>query len=85
MADLYAAEPLTRQDKIGALKRELKWRREVYPRRIARGHMTEDEAARQVAVMEAILADYEGPPLTSAMGELVEAVLAPEAARKAGA
>lgn len=59
MADLLDALPISRDDKIGSLRRELRLRRRVYPHWVATGKMTEDESKREIAVMEAILADYE--------------------------
>lgn len=63
MADLFAGEAMSRGDKIGALRREIAMREQVYPRAVAAGKMTEDEAGRQIRVMKEILADYVGPPL----------------------
>lgn len=39
-------------------KREVAMRRKVYPGLIARGKLTERMAAEQIAIMEAIAADY---------------------------
>lgn len=48
----------TAAEKRAAAERELKFRRRVYPRWIAAGKMTQKEADRQIALMEAIAADY---------------------------
>jgi phosphoenolpyruvate carboxylase len=48
----------TREDKLKALERELAMRRRVYPRFIKQGSMTVEQARREIAVMEAIAADY---------------------------
>jgi len=49
----------TATDKWKAAERELAYRRRVYPRWIEAGKMTDGFAAAQIAVMEAIAADYE--------------------------
>lgn len=62
MADLFAgAAPMIfdRDMKREAIERELKLRRSVYPRRIADKKMTQALADKQIAVMEAILKDYQ--------------------------
>lgn len=46
--------------KRSCLEREIKMRRRVYPRWVADGRMTQAKADEEIAVMEAILADY--PP-----------------------
>lgn len=45
-------------EKLEAVDRELKYRRRVYPRWIEAEKMTQALADRQIAVMEAIRADY---------------------------
>lgn len=47
------------EDKIKALKREVAMRQAVYRRQVGRGQMSQAEADREVAVMAAILKDYE--------------------------
>lgn len=49
----------TTDDKIKALKREVAMRRAVYAGRVAQGRMKQADADREIAVMAAILADYE--------------------------
>lgn len=39
-------------------------RHSVYPRWIARGMLTQVEADRQIAILEAVAADYENVPAT---------------------
>ena len=51
--------PFTTDDKLKAIKKEINWRRYVYPNRIRAGKMTEEQADRNIALMEAIQADYE--------------------------
>ena len=58
---------ITRDMKIAALKRELHMRGRVYPHRVAEGRMTQADADREIAVMHAILADYEGPDLLAGL------------------
>jgi hypothetical protein len=49
---------ITPQDKRACLQREIKMRRKVYPRWVAAGNMTQEQADREIAVMEAIERDY---------------------------
>lgn len=55
MADLL---PITPADKLACAQRELQKRREVYPRLIEGKKLSQERADREVAVMEAIAADY---------------------------
>jgi hypothetical protein len=48
----------TAEQKRKAVERELGFRRRVYPNRIAAGFMTQKQADEQVAIFEAIRADY---------------------------
>jgi hypothetical protein len=45
-------------EKKRSLERELALRVRVYPRRVEAGAMTQEKADREIAVMEAVLADY---------------------------
>lgn len=45
-------------DKVEALRREINYRRYVYPRRIQQGKMSRHAAQEQILIMEAILQDY---------------------------
>ena len=58
MADLFDRADVTRHDKAACIRRELGYRKRVYPRWVEVGKMTKAQADREVAVMEAILADY---------------------------
>ena len=49
----------TRDQKIAALRREIALRQAVFPGRVRIGKMKQADADREIAVMEAILADYE--------------------------
>jgi hypothetical protein len=44
--------------KLKSLNRELKLRRSVYPRQVARGNMTQAEAEREIQIFEDIAHDY---------------------------
>ena len=50
---------ITLDQKIAALRREIRMRERVYPNRVAEGKMRQDQADAEVAVMKAILEDYE--------------------------
>lgn len=50
---------ITAEDKLACAERELKMRRKVYPRWIDDGRMTNEKAAHEIAVMEAIVVDYQ--------------------------
>lgn len=55
MADIT----FTAAQKKEAAERELKLRIRVYPRRVDAGYMSQAEADRQIALMRAIVADYD--------------------------
>jgi hypothetical protein len=50
---------MTNQEKLDAVRREIRMREYVYPRRVEDKKMTPVEAAREINVMKAIAADYE--------------------------
>lgn len=50
--------PYTAEEKHAAVERELRYRRRVYPRRIADHQMSQELADRQIAIFEEIEADY---------------------------
>ena len=52
---------ITRDDKIAAIRREIAFRKSVFPKRIERHLMTQEKADHEIAVMVAILHDYIGP------------------------
>ena len=52
-------KPITTIDKIACLRRELALRRNVYPGRVVRRQMSQESADREIAVMTAMLKDYE--------------------------
>ena len=49
----------TAADKLSAVRREITMRRRVYPRWVENNRMTQSKADEEIAVMEAIAADYE--------------------------
>jgi hypothetical protein len=55
---VWKAVKYTAEDKLTAIQRELWQRRNVYPRMVERGTMKVDFMERQLAVFEAIEADY---------------------------
>jgi hypothetical protein len=58
MADLFCADEFTPSDKLRSVERELGYRRRVFPRRVAMDKMKQADADREIAVFEAIAADY---------------------------
>lgn len=55
MGDLLGDLPINIGDMIGCVQREINMRVKVYPRWVALGRMTQDQADREIAVMRAIL------------------------------
>lgn len=49
----------TAADKLACAERELKYRRRVYPRRVAESKMTQKLADHETACMQAIVLDYQ--------------------------
>jgi hypothetical protein len=49
------ANPVSLDDQIACVMRELVMRRRVYKRRVDQGHMTMIESAKEMAAMEAVL------------------------------
>lgn len=65
--DLFGEKPpeaprLPLRDKLAELRRELGYRRHVYPKLIEEGRLSQATADRQLALLEAITADYEIQP-----------------------
>jgi hypothetical protein len=60
VADLFCPEQFTPADKLRSVERELKYRRYVYPARVASLKMKKAEADREIAIFEAIAEDYRG-------------------------
>lgn len=50
---------ITTADKLACAQRELKMRKQVYPRFIDSGRMSAGKAAHEIAAMEGIVSDYE--------------------------
>jgi hypothetical protein len=61
MPDLFDSSTYTKTDKAAAIRRELGYRRRAYPRWVVEGRMKQEKADHEIAVFEAILADYERP------------------------
>lgn len=51
-------EIITNETKLAAVKREIRYRKHVYPRLIEQGKITDGHANSQIAIFEAIEADY---------------------------
>jgi len=67
-----AAPKLTAREKYQAARREWLYRTRVYPRWVEAGKMTPDKAARELAAMAEIAADYERTAETEeAKGRLI--------------
>lgn len=49
----------TNAEKLAAIKRELAYRRYVYAKRVESKRMSRHKADHEIAIMEAIAADYE--------------------------
>jgi hypothetical protein len=49
----------TTDEKIAEIKRELAMRNRVYPRMVAKGQMTTAQSMHRVAVLAAVMRDYE--------------------------
>jgi len=47
----------TAEDKLRCVEREIKMRKQVYPNRVLTGRMTQVQADREIACMEAIAQD----------------------------
>ncbi len=61
MTDLFpdGAVQVSIERQIGAAKRELAYRRHVYPRLITNGKMTQAKAATEIQIMKSIVATLE--------------------------
>jgi hypothetical protein len=55
---MLITQSFTAEDKHRAIVREIGMRKHVYPDLVAAGRMTQATADRQIAVMQAIAADY---------------------------
>ena len=53
------SEPVTLERQIACVRRELTMRRKVYPKWIAGGRMTQEQAQEQISTMEAVQATLE--------------------------
>lgn len=55
-------ERITHKAKLDELRRELALRQRVYPKRVEAAQMSQEEADRHVAALQAIIRDYEVQP-----------------------
>lgn len=60
MSDLFCGDKFTPADKLKSVERELKFRRQVFPRRVEANKMKQVDADREIAIFEAIADDYRG-------------------------
>ena len=58
MLETGTIKVIANEEKLACVKRGLRMREYVYPRRVSMGSMTQETADREIAVMEAIVADY---------------------------
>lgn len=61
---------ITHADKIACIRREIAMRRNVYPKWIAAGRMTQDAADRELATMQAVHDDIERLPKLERLAEI---------------
>jgi hypothetical protein len=54
-----AVSEISIEDKIAELNRELAMRHKVYPRLVLQGNMRGSDADRRIAIIKAIIKDYE--------------------------
>lgn len=59
-----ADEPISIEQQIAAVQREIRMRERVYPRRVSDRKMTQQLADRELAAMRAVLATLEALPKT---------------------
>lgn len=58
MNDIF---PVSKEEKIACLKREIAMRERAYPGWVATKRMTQNKADQEIRVMQAVLHDYEEP------------------------
>ena len=61
-----SAPTFTREQKRKGVERELGYRRRVYANRVTEGKMRQEQADHEIALFEAILADYTDAPVAVA-------------------
>lgn len=63
---------ISHDEQVKCVARELKLRKQCYPRWVARGNMTQEKADREIACMEAVLETLQknDPKQVSLLGEL---------------
>ncbi len=70
LLDPPAADDIQTFQKVLELERELKMRRQVYPRLIAKHRISKDEADRRILIHESILEDYKRLMAREAAGQM---------------
>lgn len=68
MPDLF---PVTLDDQIACVEREIRMRERVYPHQVNLGRMNQEYADRELARMRAVLSTLTGPVLGATVGILV--------------
>lgn len=58
MPDLFGERPITYADKEACVRRELSFRRRLYPRWVEQKKLSQDEADREIEIMSSIVDDY---------------------------
>ena len=58
LAEQEAKAPISPLVKLTEIRREIAWRRDVYPKWVAKGTMKQATASRKIEIMAAIEADY---------------------------
>lgn len=55
MGDLLGGLPISHDDMVGCVRREIAMRRKVYPRWVEIGRLSRDQADREIAIMTSVL------------------------------
>lgn len=66
-----STRPVTIEDQVACVERELRMRRSAYPRWILAGRMTQAKANMEIATMEAVLATLQAQVPPPAQGGLL--------------
>ena len=76
MSDLFTAERLGDIDaQLACVKREIGFRKRVYPRQISQGKITRADADREIATMQAVLGSLETLRLTEDVERIARRVI----------
>ena len=63
--------PISVDDKLACIEREIKMRERVYPRWVADGRMTAEKAEHELAVMKEVWSDYKSGLKVLTMPEII--------------